>query len=110
MEQVNAGEYWRLGGKLNRDGLKKAKRVLSALTKGGKPESMKNTSLSQAQNMADFSQVTITPEQKYLYAVLREMSGEDDQPLLAEVFLLTGDMAKRNSFMDTYPNIFKTEK
>ena len=36
--QVNAEEYWRLGGKLNRDGLKKAKRVLSALTKGGNPD------------------------------------------------------------------------
>jgi len=87
---------------------------------------VENTSLLQAQNMADFSQLTITPKQKYLYAVLRGMSGEteecptppgtmllgtlDDQSLLAEVFLLTGDVAKYNSFIDVYPNIFKTKE
>jgi len=125
MEQVNAEEYWRLGGKLNRDSFEKARGVLSEQANKEKCR-VSDNSLAQAENMERFSQVPITPEQKYLYAVLREMSGKteegptppgtmplrtlDDQLLLAEVFLLMGDMANRNSFMDAYPDIFKKEK
>ncbi len=66
-------------------------------------------SRAQVKGMQDHSQVPITPEQADLYVVLREASGLDDQPLLAEVIRLT-DMANLTFFMSIYPNIFDQTK
>ena len=121
--QGDVEEYWRLGGKLNEDSFAKARCVLSDLAKGKKPR-VRNSSLAQVENMARFSKISITPEQRYLYAVLREMTGKTDrrpdspqgtmpvwaladQCLLAEVLLLTGEMAKCDSFISVYPLLKK---
>jgi len=128
-EQVidaNIEEYWESGGMLNRDGFEKAVSVLSGQANEEKHR-VSNNSLAQVENMARFSKVHITPEQKYLYAVLRGMTGEtdrrpdslpdrsgtmppwrlDDRSLLAEVLRLT-DETNLDPFMRAYPNIFKS--
>ena len=129
---IDAGKYWKSGGKLNRDGFEMAKYMRFSLAQGNKPRWVRNGSLAQAEGMAGFSKVPITLEQKYLYAILREtreMIGETegksdsspetpgtmppwgltDQLLLAEVIRLT-DETNLDSFMRAYPNIFeKTE-
>ena len=124
-KQGNAEEYWRSGGKLNRDSFEKARAVLLELANGEKL-GVGDSSLARVEMMASFSRVRITWEQKYLYAVLREMTRKtegrsdsspetpgtmppwflSDQPLFAEVLLLTGDMVKRNSLINAYPSIF----
>ncbi len=126
---ANAEEYWKPGGKLNRDSFEKARGVLSEQANEEKRR-VSDSSLAQVENMARFSKVPITQEQKDLYAVLRDMTGETeersdsppetpgtvpvwaltDQRLLAEVILLTGDMTKRDSFTGVYPNIFKPKE
>lgn len=120
--QISAEEYWRSGGKLNRDSFEKAVAVLLKQANGEKPV-VSNSSSAQVENMARFSKVPITLEQKYLYAVLSEMRRKPkgksdsppekpetmpplcDQPLLAEVIRLT-DEKNLDSFMRAYPNIF----
>ena len=121
-------EYWESGGMLNRDSFNLARRVLSALATEERPGPVGQTSLAQVKNIARFSQVTITPQQRDLYAFLRETGkpeGGDsppetpgtvsvgvltDQRLLAEVLLLTGDKTDRASFMNAYPYIFRKTK
>jgi hypothetical protein len=128
-EQVidtTAEDYWKSGGKLDRDCFEYARDIQSGLEKGGVPRGMKNSSLLQAEHMAQFSKVPITQVQKYLYAVLRDMTEETggmsdsppetpetlpawsltDQRLLAEVIRLT-DETKLDSFTNAYPNIFE---
>lgn len=64
-------------------------------------------SLAQVEGMMRFSQVSGTQEQINLYIALRESKGTlNDQRLLAEVFLLTGDKTSYDSFIQSYPNIF----
>lgn len=125
---VNAEDYWKAGGKLDRESIEKARSVLLALANGEIPK-VNNNGLTQAEEYARLSQITITSEQKYLYVVLREMTRKTeesptspgtpgtsppwslgDQPLLAEVFLLTGDMPKRDSLKRAYPHIFQNDK
>jgi hypothetical protein len=127
--QNSAEGYWRLGGRLNEQSFDKAISLLSKLTTGENPLPMRESSLVQAKNMAEFSKVPITHEQKYLYAALREMTEKTDeisdslpetqrtvpwklfdQPLLAEVLLLTGETTKYNDFKSAYPNIFLETK
>lgn len=55
-------------------------------------------SLAQVENMAGFSKVPITPEQKRLYALLRDTTDLTDQQLFAEVVRLT-DEANLDYFM-----------
>jgi len=125
IDQGTAEEYWESGGKLNRDSFDKARDIHSKLAKGEKPGSVKNSSLVQVDNMGRFCRVAITPEQKYLYAVLRDMTGETkgksnsppelpgtlpawaltDQRLLAEVIRLT-DETNLDYFM-RQTNIFR---
>ncbi len=62
-KQASAEEYWRSGGKLDRDSFEKARTTLSELT-SGKKLGVRNSSLVQAESMANFSQVPITSEQK----------------------------------------------
>jgi hypothetical protein len=69
-------------------------------------ERVNMNSLAQAKDMAEFSRVPITLEQKRLYALLRDTTGLTDQRLLAEVIRLT-DEANLDDFMRAYPNIFK---
>jgi len=121
-------EYWESGGTLNRCGFEKAVEVLSKQAKGEKRRVSNNSTLRQVENMASFSKVSMTPDQEYLYVVLREMTGETkgeshfpqpeksgimppwaltDQRLLAEVIRLTGDKTNLDTFMNAYPNIFE---
>jgi len=123
--QGTAEEYWESGGMLNSDSFKYAMLGLADIVE--KPLSVSKSSLAQVEIMVMFSHIPITSEQEYLYAILREMVGNpnegydfpegtvpvwtlSDEHLLAEVFLLTNDMTKRNSFMNAYPNIFKMKK
>jgi hypothetical protein len=131
-EQVidtTAEDYWKSGGRLDRDCFEYARDIQSRLEEGGVPRWIKESSLSQAENMAEYSKVAITQVQKYLYAVLRDMTKETgrvsdsppetpetapawsltDQRLLAEVIRLT-DGTKLDSFMHAYPNIFEIKK
>ncbi len=125
---ANAEEYWKSGGKLNRDSFEKARGLLSEQANEEKRR-ISDSSLARVENMARFSKVPITQEQKYLYAVLRSMTGETegrsdslpetprtvpvwtltDQRLLAEVIRLT-DETNLDSFMGVYPNIFKPKE
>ena len=60
--------YWESGGKLNRGSFEAAMSVL--LEQANKEErGVDDSSLVQAENMVRFSQIPITPEQRYLYAV-----------------------------------------
>jgi len=124
-KQGHAEEYWRLGGRLNRDSFKEVGAILLELANGKKP-GVRDSLLAQAENMAEFSRVPITEEQKYLYSILREIIRKTerkfdsspeipgvmqpwnltDQRLFAEVLLLTGAMTEYYSFMRAYPNIF----
>ncbi len=119
-----AEEYRGLGGSLNEQSFDKAMGLLSELRTGSLP--VRESPLTQeAENMAKFSNVPVTQEQKYLYAALREMTKKtdgmlasssdtlgnapwslSDQPLMAEVLLLTGETAKYDDFKNAYPNIF----
>ena len=116
----DAEEYWKSGGMLNRNSFEKARAVLSK--QANEERRVSDSSLAQVENMARFSKVPITPEQKYLYAVLRDMTRETegksgspsgtvpvwvltDQRLLAEVLRLT-DKVKLNFLMRAYPNIW----
>lgn len=127
VEVLNIEGYWRFGGKLNKHSLQKAENILSEQAAGKKPE-MKDSSLIQAANMARFSNVPINPEQKFLYAVLREMTDTEgypdnspeepttmpwalsDQQLLAEAIRLTGDEEKLSLFKRAHPHIFPEVK
>jgi hypothetical protein len=124
----NVEEYWESGGKLDKNSFEKARGVLSEQAYGEKRR-VNDSSLSRAESMARFSKITITPEQRYLYAVLRDTTGETeegsgsspekpgavpvwaltDQRLLAEVIRLT-DKTNLDSFMRAYPNIFDITK
>ena len=120
--------YWESGGKLNRGSFEAAMSVL--LEQANKEErGVDDSSLVQAENMVRFSQIPITPEQRYLYAVLRGMTRETergsdsppekpgtapvwaltDQRLLAEVIRLT-DETNLDPFMRAYPNIFRNDR
>ncbi|MFA5776211.1 MAG: hypothetical protein WC988_01505 [Patescibacteria group bacterium] len=111
--QNDVKEYWELGGKLNEQSFNTAMSLLSKLTAEENPLTVKKSSLAQAKNVSESSKVAITHEQELLYAALREMTKETgeilgslpetqgtapwnltDQPLLAEVLLLTGETAK----------------
>ncbi len=123
--QSSVEGYWRLGGRLSEQSFDKAISLLSKLTTEENTLPVRESSLVQAKNMAEFSKVPVTREQKYLYAALREMTGRtdgilasssdtlgnapwslSDQPLMAEVLLLTGETAQYNDFKNAYPNIF----
>ncbi len=70
---------------------------------------MRKESEIQAENMARFSKVPLTQEQKDLYVTLREVdSGLTDQRLLAKVMGITGDK-NLELFKGAYPNIFEEE-
>jgi len=121
-------EYWRLGGTLNRDGFEKAVEVLSKHTDGEQYRVIHKSTLAQVKNMARFSKVPMTPDQEFVYVVLREMTNEtgesfsrqpekpgimppwalNDQQLLAEVIRLT-DRVNLDPFMSKYPNIFENK-
>lgn len=81
-------------------------KYLEAGGKLGRGRRVNMNSLAQVENMAGFSKVPTTLEQKRLYALLRDTTGLTDQRLLAEVIQLT-DETKLDDFMLAYPNIFK---
>ncbi len=114
-------EYWGLGGRLDEDSFNDALLVLSVGE--GNPVGVRSCSLGQAESMAMVGLILTTQEQRYLYAVLRERPFKEgkrtvspertvpvwilsDQRILAEVFLLTGDMANYEYFRSKYPSIF----
>jgi len=117
----NVQEYWNFGGRLDKESYVDAVSVLS--DREERPVEVRSCSLGQAESMARFGMILITQEQRYLYAVLRERLFKEgkrtispertapvwtlsDQCILAEVFLLTGDMANYDCFKSRYPNIF----
>jgi len=123
IDQGTAEEYWKSGGILDRKSFDYAMLGLADIVE--KPLLVDKSSLAQVKIMVWFSHIPVTSEQEYLYAILREMVGNpnegydfpegtvpvwtlDDEDLLAEVFLLTNDKTKRNSFMKAYPNIFSS--
>lgn len=97
--------------------------VLPDLTRGQTPLGPRNTSLAQVRDMADFSGITLTPEQEDLYVVfrglpvavkgdgtspvIRRLATLSDQRLLGIVLLLTGYLEERGVFESAYPNIFQ---
>lgn len=123
-------KFWQLGGQLNQESFDVA---VSALSKPPIIDSFKDRcSLGQAENMASFTKISISPEQTSLYISLRKSNlisesepqeepefGDlplkrrtvpmclSDQEILANVLLLTGDVEKYNNFTKVYKNIFK---
>lgn len=117
----NYQEYRNIGGEFSEEDYLEALSILS--NKEEKPGTVARASLNQAESMARFANLPVTTEQRYLYAVLRErplrevkkevIPGEiipveslSDQRILAEVFLLTGDLVNYEYFKSSYPNIF----
>jgi len=123
-------KFWQLGGQLNQESFDVAVSVLS------KPPIIDNfkdrCSLGQAENMASFTKISISPEQISLYISLRQSNltnepeqekepefGDlplkrrtvpmclSDQEIFANILLLTDDVEKYNNFTKVYPNIFK---
>jgi len=126
----NIEEFWQLGGQLNQESFDVA---VNALSKTPVIDVFKDRcSLGQAENMASFAKISISPEQTSLYIFLRESDLKNepeqekepefgdlplkrrtvpkclsDQEILANVLLLTGDVEKYNNFTQVYKNIFK---
>lgn len=123
MEKLNPEEHWGLGAFPSEGDLEAVFGVLSDLTREPNTVAVRNTSLAQVRSMADWGRITITPEQEYSYAVLRELplateegltspvirllTTLSDQRLLVTVLSLTGDLVARGVFMSAHPNIFK---
>ncbi len=122
LNRINdAQEYWKFGGRLEQEDYLDAVSILSRREE--KPEKVRYSSFVQADSIARIVNLLITEEQRYLYAVLREKLFEEgkrvvspegtvpvwtlsDQGLMAEVFLLTGDIPNYESLKCRYPNIF----
>lgn len=72
---------------------------------------------SQANFMAETSGITLSPETVTVYGILRderpdpakEYSGMSDQKLLAEALRIVGDTDSLTTFIEKYPNIFKSK-
>lgn len=120
--KLSVEHYYKLGGSLQETSFNIAINILLELKDGAKPKISKS-SLAQADDMARFSQITITEEQRNLYAFLRDIMRQEeegepdilsagvpiwalsDQELLAEVIRLT-DKTIPLSFMSAYRHIF----
>ncbi len=89
-ETIGAVDRYRMsGGILDKRSIDKAQGVLLALVRGEELEPVKKTCLLQADHWSKVCQIPITPEQKYLYATLR-----DDMPVESDenVNLSSGDI------------------
>jgi hypothetical protein len=111
----NIKEYWKLGGRLNRNFFEIA---TSILDNGMEKPNKNNCCLSQAKSMARIANIEINLEQENLYVFLRDLDVRNteengsvptqlsDQTLLAETLLLTKDIPNLNTFMNRFPHIF----
>ncbi len=105
-EGFGAEEYLSSGGRWDKETFDELMEILA--NKEEDPIPLKHSSLAQAEGIKIFSGIEITPEEIYLYGVLREKPVENhlsDIELMAEVILLTGNQTKRKLFESKYPHV-----
>lgn len=105
-EQFAAQEYLNLGGRWDEETFDELMDILAK--KEEDPILVRNIFIEQAEGIGERSEIEISPEEKYLYGVLRERPVEQslsDIRLMAEVFLLSGNIAKWQVLDSKYPNI-----
>lgn len=114
-------EYRYLGGRLDEEFFYQAQEFLG----NGQNLSLREARIycRSSRNYAQGARLRLEPEQERLYAYLRAMmpsaqvAGKKagcpwqfaDQPLLAEVFLLTQDTKGYQQFITSFPEVFKEE-
>lgn len=109
--------YKKMGGLLDRQSHEKARVFLEIGIDSHKPSTC---SFFQAQRLAEETRISLSYKQTSLYAYLRELPTDEeetsegispskltDQPLLAQVLLITEDLPQYNLFIKRWPHIFK---
>lgn len=105
-EQFGWQEYLNSGGRWSEETFDELMDMLAK--KEENPIPVRHSSFEQAEGIKKFSGIEITPEEIYLYGILRERPVENSLPdirLMAEVILLRGNIVKRRLFESRYPNI-----
>lgn len=131
LEVTEYGYYHQIGGILDKEIFDQAFAALGTVPKAAlnNPDNewwrqgIHQCTRRQVSNYAERARISLSPEQTFLYCYMRQQVNPnrapvkkpvpvtkpwsvDDQPLLAEVLLMTGDTDNLHKFKAAYPVIF----